>query len=134
MTHFSTSPCASFQLFLEIWPPQIRVLDERIAELLRAVPPPLPPTPHPQPFAVVAPRDAPAALDEARRRIRELEEQLRAAGEARDANASVARALQDEFKRHRAQHAKVGTVLLVGWWSGCPVRVNAGGVDQNESE
>jgi hypothetical protein len=27
---------------------QIRVLDERIAELLRAVPPPLPPTPHPQ--------------------------------------------------------------------------------------
>jgi hypothetical protein len=35
------------------------------------------------------------------------DEQLRAASEARDANASVARALQDEFKRHRAQHAKV---------------------------
>ena len=137
----------------------------------------------------MAPRDAPAALDEARRRIRELEEQarvwvsvggaiishpptiveifqsscmfhhtqesfssqvsampltlsqrkifsldagfslpltmfdigrpqLRAAGEARDANASVARALQDEFKRHRAQHAKVllgGSALWIEW-------------------
>ncbi len=36
-----------------------------------------PPTPHHQAFAAVAPRDAPAALDEARRRIRELEEEVR---------------------------------------------------------
>ncbi len=41
------------------------------------LPLPQPPTPHHQPFAAVAPRDAPAALDEARRRIRELEEQVR---------------------------------------------------------
>ena len=44
--------------------------------------------------------------------------QLRAAAEARDANASVARALQDEFKRHRAQHAKVlvgGSALWIEW-------------------